>query len=555
VYSLKSTRDQVPAPATKVSTTGHSLDSPAESLIDASPLEAEGSPFEDHIEEVGSRGLGGGGWQAASQLAPYLMTTLVSIVAARVLGPDGMGRQSYISFIVLATMTLCSAGFPNTLPRYVAELIGSGQEGKIRSLVAWSWRIALVAGLIGSGVLLYVAFHGATPELAWLFAAVAVLPGVLHKVPGATLLGAQRWKQSAIVVLVAGAAGTIATVIALLLGGGITGIFAVLAASNTLMLVAATFLSRRLIFRVKAAREPLGPLTNEFMRFALLASVPVLLGFIVFSRSEFFFLAHYSTDKQIALYSIAFSAYLALLTLPVSLNQMFAPAVATLVGAGAHDRISSGYARGIRLLLLIVIPITAGALVFMPPLIRLVYGAQYGGAGTIVLVLLIPLPLLPAGGLSSGLLFGYGRLRVPLVAAAIAAVVDLGLAALLVPHLDAIGAAIANASAQSVSTLIVVGLCIRTVGGIQLAPRHLAKTIVASALAAGSAQAILVAFDQGVGSFLLALVVGMIVFAALATVARILPREDAEWLEGAMGANRSRIRLICRRLSGQPLSA
>ena len=64
--------------------------------------------------------------------------------------------------------------------------------------------------------------------------------GVLLKVPGSMLLGAQRWRQNAIVVLSTGAAAAAATVGVLLVGGGIASMFAVLAAANVEMPVWAT---------------------------------------------------------------------------------------------------------------------------------------------------------------------------------------------------------------------------------------------------------------------------------------------------------------------------
>jgi O-antigen/teichoic acid export membrane protein len=526
----------------------------------AQETEPEQSPtssaFSENIERTGARVLRGSGWQIGAQMAPYVTTALVSVVAARALGPDGMGRQSYIAFVILTTMTACSAGFPAALPRYVGELIGRGDESKLQSLAAWSWRVSFIAATIGAGVLLTIAALGSTPQLAWVFGAAAAFTGILHKVPASILNGSQRWRQNSAVILTTTVATTIATVIALVLGGRVTSIFVAAAAGNALMLLLTWGLARRLLAGIKAARAPLGHLRVEVLRFAAVASLPMLLNFVVFQRSEFFFLEHDSTDQQIAIYSIAFSVYAALLALPTGLVQMFGTAVATLKGAGAHHRIRSGYARGLRLLFLVTIPTTVGALVFGPPLVRLVYGEQYKGAGTLILVLAIPLLIVPAGGVSGGLLFGYGRIWVPVVVGIIAGIVDLGLAALLVPRLDALGAAIANVSAQLAAGVLGIGYCIRMVGGIQIAPRHLAKTAAAALTAGGCAEAVLLLLGSGAGGLAAAMVVGIGVYVALVTSLRVLPREDADWLVETLGArSKSRLTRVCRRLSGTPLGA
>ena len=156
---------------------------------------AGSSPFEDSVEHAGARMVRGGVWQTASHLSPFVMTALISIVAARALGPDGMGRQSYISFIVISTIIICSGGFSAAMPRYVAELIGKGEDGMILSLYAWAWRLGLLAAGIATAVLLIIAVFGGAPRLAWVFGAIGAFAGILHRVPASVLVGAQRWRQ------------------------------------------------------------------------------------------------------------------------------------------------------------------------------------------------------------------------------------------------------------------------------------------------------------------------------------------------------------------------
>ena len=427
-------------------------------------------------------------------------------------------------------------------------------EGILRPLSAWAWRVESVAAAIAFVLLAVAAAAGAEPRAAWLFGGIAAAASVLHKVPATMLGGAQRWRVNSTLSVTLGAVGAAATVIALVLGGGITSIFVVLAVTNILMVVGSWRLWQRLMKRVTAPREPVGAVGHEILRFALAASIPVFMNFLIFQRSEFFFLNHYSTDAQIALYSIAFSVYASALALPNAIAGTFAPAVATLVGAGAHERIRTGYGRGFRLLLFVTVPLTAGALVFARPLVRIVYGPEYAGSGEILLVLLVALPLVPIGGLSTGLLLGYRRIRLPVIIGLTAGLVDVGLAALLVPYLDAMGAALANVSAQIVAAAGAIFCCVRLMGGIDLASRHLARLVFASAVAAGVAQLVL-QLSSGPQSFVLGLALGVAVLAVLAVWLRVLPREDADWIAGAV-AGRSgarRITSVCRRLSGQSL--
>jgi len=54
--------------------------------------------------------LRGGFWYTASRVVPQLYTLAISIVAARFLGPGGMGRQSFIAFVELSLVALLSNG-------------------------------------------------------------------------------------------------------------------------------------------------------------------------------------------------------------------------------------------------------------------------------------------------------------------------------------------------------------------------------------------------------------------------------------------------------------
>src|SRR5207249_3126657 len=152
-----------------------------------------------------------------------------------------------------------------------------------------------------------------------------------------------------------------------------------------------------------------------------LSSIGVFLELIVGTRSEFFFLAHYSSDAQIAFYSIAYSAVAALRLIPRALAGSTAPAFATLYGAQAFDRIRSGYSRALRLLVIATLPLTAAALALGPELIEEIYGNDYTGAGTPVRILLTVFPMVALSSLANSLLSGLGKIRVPLIANAVGA--------------------------------------------------------------------------------------------------------------------------------------
>jgi O-antigen/teichoic acid export membrane protein len=485
-------------------------------------------------DTTGRSVLGGTAWSIAGKILPQLYTLVLSIVAAHFLTRDEFGRQSFIAFVELSLVMFFTGGLPVALMRYVGETLGRGDAARVRGLVSWAWRLEGAAAAVGASVLIAVAATGADPAGAWALAGVACALGVLNTVPSALLIGAQRWRAATIAGLVSGGLGTAATVLVLAAGGGITGMFAVEAATSTLVLAWTTMLSRRAAVRLSPTVAAPGALRRAVSRFALVGTIGVALNFVVWRRSEFFFLNAYSTDSEIALYSIAFAFTVALSRVPEAFAEVSAPAVATLFGAGRDERIRSGVRRAARLLLIFPIPLTVAGIVLGPPAIDAIWGSEYDGAGTLLIVMLATFPLLPLFYFSRAVLIAIGRQKVLIALSGLAALVDIGLAALLVPHYAGTGAALANAGGQ-VTMAIPTFLYARSVfGSFDWAPMSLARTTVASAVAGAAALGV-VRVVSGIPGLLAGGVAGIAVFIASAGVIKILPPDDARWVDGTLG--------------------
>jgi O-antigen/teichoic acid export membrane protein len=478
--------------------------------------------------------LGGSAWSVTGKLLPQLYTLAISIAAARFLTSGEFGRQSFIAFCELSLVMLLTAGLPVGLMRYIGETLGRDQPAVVRGLIRWAWGVELVAAALGAGVLVVVALLGAEPTGAWALAGVACALGILHTVPSALLIGAQLWRSATIAGLVSGVVATVATIVVLTAGGGITGMFAVEAATSALVLTWTSLLARRAQIRLSPAVAPPGALRGAVTRWTLIASIGVFLNFIVWRRSELFFLNAFSSDSQIAVYSIAFALVTAMVRLPEALAEVSSPAIATLYGAAEHARIRSGYGRAARLVLIMAMPLTVAGFALGPSAIRTIWGEKYSDAGPLLLIMLSTFPLLPLFYLARGALVGIGRQKVLIAVSAVAGIVDIGLAAALVPAFDAVGAAIANAGAQVVAAVPIIVAARRIFGEIDWAPAALLRTAVASGVAGLAALGTMLAVG-GVAGLLLGLGAGVAVFVLGAATLKILPAGDARWLAAAIG--------------------
>jgi O-antigen/teichoic acid export membrane protein len=476
----------------------------------------------------------GSAWYFAVNAVPQLYLVVISIAAARILGPDLFGRQSFIAFVEISLVMLLSDGLAFALSRFVAAALGERKPGAVAGLVRFGWRTAIPSAALGGIVFVVGALAGADPAAAWILAGAAATATILMRAPQAVLGGFQRWKGVAVIGLVTGAAATAAVLAVLALGGGITGMFAVEAVAAVVGLIWTAVLARRAIRPAAERNKEEKPPTREMLRFAGVATAGVVLTLIVWRRSEFLFLDAYSSDAQIGFYSVAFAAVMALTYAPTAVAATLLPAVATLYGAGAIERIRSGYSRALRLVLVMALPLAGGAAALGPELIQLVYGEEFADAGTVLLVLLAPFPLFALMGLSNSVLVAMGHLRIPFLSGLVAAAVNIGLAFALVPAYDATGAALASSIAQVTAALPPILYAHRFVRGVHWRAGFVVRVALAAAGGGGVAAGCVIVIG-GVPGVLAGALAGLGAFVAIAGATRMLPRDDAAWLDSTIG--------------------
>ena len=324
--------------------------------------------------------------------------------------------------------------------------------------------------------------------------------------------------------------------VVLALGGGITGYFAVELAVACVNLV----WTQRLAARLRAELPEPAPIEPERRRelrsFMQASTFFAVIEFVVLSRSEVVFLSHYSGPVQVGYYSVAFAAAAAAARVPAMITSVAMPAVATLHGAGEHDRIRGGFWRATRLLVALCPTLVVAAAVLGTDLLGIVYGAEFHDAEPVLVILLAPSILLPIAGMADAVLWILGRIRFLVIWGTIAAVVNIGLAFVLIPLLDAIGAGIVNVVAQLVAGVPALWLAARI-----LAPAGVPSWLVRNSL--------LTAVGSGVAALIPMLVLGGV--AGLVCGAALLAA-DAVVRGDPAAAARRRGRGVADRRGGWP---
>lgn len=441
--------------------------------------ESAQKPTQDSPDLTGRRGaLVGGLWNAAQLVVPLVGTTLLSVVLGRVLGADLLGVQSLISYseAMLAgvlVMSLNTAGI-----QMMSSALGARDDARAASYGWWVMAGQWANGLI-SAVVLLVAGLASAHQLAWILASLtAVVNAIGWGYASRAIAESGEWSSVARWRLITQMLAQVLATVAVLLGAGLTAVFAANLISAALLTVALRPLARPLGRRSRGLPRDLARLWSLFLVRAVLLQV-------VAQRIEFLFLAAYSTPDQIAMYSIPFMVVTSAVMVPTSIITAGMPAMAARESAGQGKEVAEHLGFAVRVTFGASIPLTFALAVLGPRLITVLYGAEYAEAG-LLLAWMSPLVLvLPAAAVVETYWNGLAALRLPIGTAVIAAVLDLIFCFVLIPRYEALGAAWANLIGQGVGALALLVATRRLRSTIHLPWARLITTTLAMAALAG----------------------------------------------------------------------
>lgn len=409
---------------------------------------------------------GGAVMTAASRVTVAVSGAVTTIFIARLLGPEGTGGFAIALTLVVMLTTVCSLGIEHGIAYYVA----SGRWAPRDALRA-AQRVALLGGAAGAAlcvmarVALPSAFGGlsltsttvaalALPfALAWFyvsFVGLAIDRYEAYILPPAL--------QSALAMVL---------VVALTLAADLPGAIVGMTLAHVLVALASlAWAWRRLPHAAAAALEP-RPLRRA-LRFGAKgygANTLALLN----TRLDLLVLSAVASAAAVGHYAVAIAVTTVLWLVPSALSDVLFPRVAALSADGAQDMRAFVEDKSLRhtvLLVLLAIPVlTAPLLVLVVP----IYGAGFEPAIELALILLPGVALLGVSGVLSATIVGRGRPEYSLYSALIVTPLTLVAYAVLIPALDATGAALAKSLSYAASFALAVYFYRRATGSARLA--------------------------------------------------------------------------------------
>lgn len=421
----------------------------------------------DPVEEpIGRRGaLVGGLWNVAEMVIPLILTALLSIVLARVLGPEDLGVQSLIAYSESMIFGVLVGSLVIASLQAISASKGSGDAATTHCLTVWQLRLQVINGVVIFAALTIVALLSQYP-VPWTLAGATTAVNAIGWAYAARIIVKEgSWKSVSIRRLILQVASQLLGIVAVFAGAGIAGVFA----ANLVSALALTLLLhqrwRRSTRTDISDSLPAGRPPSQLMRLWWQSGLLAALTLIVGQRVEFFFLARYSGPEQIAMYSVAFMVVSTAVLVPRSAVQAVLPALAASHGGADSERSRSHLAHAIPIMTMLSIPVTAALIILGPGLVLLLYGTQFQQAAWLTAWMAPIVLIVPVSVICQTFLMAQAALAVPIWCSVAGGIIDIALCLLLIPQNGANGAAIANAAGQASTALMITILTIRSVPG------------------------------------------------------------------------------------------
>jgi O-antigen/teichoic acid export membrane protein len=402
-----------------------------------------GHRFDDHLTILSGTG------QNIAGLAVYVVASLgTNILISRALGASALGVVTLATQIAFVGGAATRFGMDMASVRRVAIDVGKSEPGRIRAVMRRAAAIAAVVSAVAA-LLIVVA---SKPLAAGLSGPPAAFRAAALALPFVALcqvyLGGTRGLKIMRHTLYVYWAGQPLLWIVLMVAGWLVSKsvgMSVLAYAGSWIVAtgAAWFLWQR-------ETAPFAPLpadpgeTRELVKYGAPRAPAALLAQLLF-WTDYFVFAHYTRGAALGVYAAAVRVAQALVLFLIAVNYMFSPFVADLHARGQRERLDGLFKALTRWVVAGTLPILLLLVIVPGPVLR-VFGGGFQSGTLALRILLIGQAVNVATGSVGFILIMVGRTGWDLAVYAASFLVDLAVAILLVPHLHAEGAAVAQAT-------------------------------------------------------------------------------------------------------------
>lgn len=418
--------------------------------------------------ESGSRPLTGGAvMSATSRIVVAFTGAATTIVVARLLGPSGSGAYAIAQTLIIMLTVATTLGVEHGIAYYV-----SSGRWSARSAHRDAQLVALVCGIAGAGLGLLArlaapsAFNGLS--LGTTLVAAVALPFSLSWFYGSYVaLAIDAYEAYALPPAIQSTfAVCFVAVLAALYGvpGAVVG-FTLAHALTALVMLA---VNQRTLFRTTARRGP-AHAPRQLRRaigFGIKGYASNALQFVNY-RLDLFILNATATSVAVGRYSVAIAVTSVMWLLPQALSDVLFPRIAALStrsGDASEQERAFVETKSLRHAVIVTLLSTLALALALVVLVVPIYGPAFKPAIGLGLILLPGVALMGLSAPLSATILGRGRPDVSLIATAIVTPLTIALYAVLIPAMQATGAALASTLSYTTTFLLAAFFYHRVVG-------------------------------------------------------------------------------------------
>jgi O-antigen/teichoic acid export membrane protein len=466
---------------------------------------------------------------------------LLSVALARKLGPGQYGSYAFAVWLVGLGALLSNMGISVASTKFISEYQGAGDQrgllwvvrATLRSRILVAIGIAVV--LVPISMVLVGHDKGSAVRFYPLLISLALVPYALHQAFQGILKGFQRYDYSVLALSVGFLLKTAVGIALVWRGYGVLHLLILEAVAWGLAAALGLRFLRRLAKKPFSKQESglSQGATRNLAKYAAIASILLLVDFIINDRSELFFIKLYRPDAEVGYYSLAFAmATYPIQLIPGALGSVLMPAISEQFGRGDSSRLAAIYVTSARYLMMLAFPLSAGGIVMARPLVIALFGQDYTP-------MVLPTQILMGAGAAyavslstSSVIWGTNRPLFFLLMGTCMVPVNLGACNLLIPLYGMKGAALAQWS-TAVSLPITVWYVTSRLG-VSWPYRDTAR-IIAACVVMAVAVAFLRSNLQATSLIPVVILLGAGIYFVLLLISRALRGPDLDLLRVAWG--------------------
>ena len=393
-------------------------------------------------------------WYGLELLVGLGASLVVSAILARVVGAERLGPYTYVMWLTNITAALGAFGLPMTARKYMAEYINRGELGLARAIYGATLRLQfwIAAAITAAALLLVVLFGDPRQRLISVLLVVNMAPRIVGLIPSQANNAAEILVRNTVPAVLSGILNLALSLFSIWIGWDLPGVAAALLAGTLFDTIwKLSSVHRWFGGTVPTSISP--ELRKQMFVYSGHGLVLMLLNIVVWDRSDLLFLKWLNPDiSQVTYFSYSFNLVERLLMFPNAFAGSLGITIMAQYGRG-EEKIRQLTVDGARYAFLIALPLLAGMASVSGPAALLLYGARFRPIVpvlTVVAALAIPKALTAP---PTTLLQTTGNQGFLVVWSIICGVVNVVLDLLLTPGYGAVGAAVANGSAQTIATL------------------------------------------------------------------------------------------------------